>query len=378
MNSRPQSNDQLPLDGLLVLDLSRMLPGAILARQLLDLGARLIKVEEPGSGDPMRVVPPLVGDVGIGFAAMMRGAESVALDLRSDQDAERLRGLMGRADVVVESFRPGTIDAWGLGHGSIHNTNPQLVWCSLSSYGQSADAAAGIGHDLNFVAGTGALRTMTSAGIPGLQLADVGSALLAASAILAALFHRERTGQGRVIDQPLISGPVPFVTWAWAEDAMGDEQPLFDLLSGRCACYRTYRCGDGVEVAVGALEPKFWLAFVQLLGLPELAAAGHDSGEAGAAAADRIATVIEERPASHWLTLAKAHGLPVNRVQTVGEARRSGDLTGMGLMETTPLPGNQSVEALGPFLPSLGRTPTTPAPQVGEHTDEILDEFGIE
>ena len=378
MNSKPRSAHQLPLEGLLVVDVSRMLPGAVLARQLLDLGVRLIKVEEPGVGDPMRMVPPLTGGVGIGFASMMRGAESIVLDLRSDRDAERLRRLIDRADVLVESFRPGTLDGWGLGHDSVLDANPRLVWCSLSSFGQSAGAASGIGHDVNFVAATGALRTMMTTGIPGLQLADVGGALLAASAVLAALFHRERTGRGRVIDQPLVSGPLPFMTWAWAEDALGEGRPMADLLSGGCACYRTYRCSDGVELAVGTLEPKFWSTFIQLLGLPELATAGHDPGEAGAAAADRIAAALRRQPAAHWLALAEAHGLPVNRVLNVAEARSSGGLAGLGLIESTPLPGDDSVETPGPFLPSLGRTPATPAPQVGEHTDEILDEFGIE
>ncbi len=118
-----------PLEGYLVVDLSRMLPGAVLARQLLDLGARLIKIEEPGTGDPMRQVPPQVEGIGVGFATFFRGAESVALDLRSTEDAEHVRRLAGRADVLVESFRPGTLENWGLGWDDLSPTN--RGWCGV-------------------------------------------------------------------------------------------------------------------------------------------------------------------------------------------------------------------------------------------------------
>ncbi len=130
------SEQLLPLDGITVLDLSRLLPGGILARQLIDLGVRLIKIEEPGVGDPMRMVPPVVGGVGVGFAALLRGAESVCLDLTTAEGQARLRRLAARADVLVESFRPGTMASWGLGYDELTETNPRLVWCSLSSFGR--------------------------------------------------------------------------------------------------------------------------------------------------------------------------------------------------------------------------------------------------
>jgi crotonobetainyl-CoA:carnitine CoA-transferase CaiB-like acyl-CoA transferase len=360
---------------MVVLDLSRMLPGAVLARQLVDLGARLIKVEEPGIGDPMRLVPPLVGGVGVGYAALLRGAESVALDLRAAGDVERVRALASRADVLVESFRPGTTERWGLGWEALSKENPRLVWCSLSSYGQSAEAASRVGHDLNFIAESGALRELCEAGAPGLQVADIGAALLAASAILAALLDRERHGRGRFLDQPLAAGPLPFVAWAWAEAAVGGAAGRRQLLSGRCPCYRTYVCGDGAEIAVAAIEPKFWAALVEALGAPELAASGWDAGEEGAAAAARLSAVFATRSRAHWLGLAAEHGLPISPVHDLAAAHAAA--AAAGLLEDTPSPGGGSIAAAGPFLRALGRTPASPVGRVGEHTERVLAEFGI-
>jgi len=374
---REDQEPGLPLEGMVVVDLSRMLPGAVLARQLVDLGARLIKIEEPGMGDPMRLVPPFVGGVGVGFTAMLRGAESVALDLRSQADAERLRALAGRADVLVESFRPGTLNRWGLGWEALSQSNPRLVWCSLSSYGQSGPAANLVGHDLNFMAATGALRELGSNGVPGLQIADVSGALLAASAILAALVDRERRGRGRYLDQPLAAAPLPFVTWAYAEASAGGlaGRPL--LLAGRCPCYRTYRCGDGAEIAVAALEPKFWAALVELLGLPELAGAGYDPGAEGAAAAARIGEVFGGHDRDHWLALAAEHGLPVSAVHGVADALTAGAAASAFLLEATPAAGGGTLTTPGPFLPDLGRTPARPIGEVGADTERVLAEFGI-
>jgi crotonobetainyl-CoA:carnitine CoA-transferase CaiB-like acyl-CoA transferase len=145
----------LPLDGMVVVDVSRMLPGGVLARQLLDLGARLIKIEEPGTGDPMRMVPPIVDGIGIGFQTLLRGAESVCLDLTTDEGQRRLRRLASRADILVESFRPGTMAGWGLGYEALAEVNPQLVWCSLSSFGRGEPVRHRLAHDLNLIALTG-------------------------------------------------------------------------------------------------------------------------------------------------------------------------------------------------------------------------------
>jgi crotonobetainyl-CoA:carnitine CoA-transferase CaiB-like acyl-CoA transferase len=371
------SQHALPLEGFLVVDLSRMLPGAVVDRQLIDLGARLIKVEDPQMGDLMRHAPPLVDGVGVGFAALLRGAESLTLDLRDPADAARLRRLAASADVLIDSFRPGTMERWDLGADQLRASNPGLVICSLSAYG-SADRSRGrVGHDLNFVAETGALVLLGGDTVPRLQLADVSSGLLAASAILAGLLERASSGVGVVIEQPLVAGPLPFLTWAWAE-AGGEERTTLDtLLAGGCPSYRTYRCGDGAAVAVAALEPKFWLALVELLGLPQLAGAGMATGAEGDEAAEAIASVLATRPRAVWLELAEENGLPVSAVHDPATALEGPALRDAGLLEETPLAQGATLATAGPWLPSLGRTPDRPAPGHGEHTAAILEEFGL-
>ncbi len=367
----------LPLNGVLVLDLSRMLPGAVLARQLLDLGARLIKVEEPGSGDPMRMVPPQVEDIGVGFAVFFRGAESVTLDLRDHEDAARLRRLAIRADVVVESFRPGTIEGWGLGWEELRAENPRLVWCSLSSFGASPEVRDRVAHDLNLSAMAGVLD-LVGGRIPRLQLADVTSGLLAATAILSALLERERDGQGRQLEQPLAAGPLPFLTWSWAEQALGGGGTLDTLLGGVCPCYRVYRCGDGKSLSLAALEAKFWTAFVELIEAEGLEHSAFALGEDGARTVAAVERALAKHPREHWLRKAEENGLPMGPVHGFDEAVVEPFFASAGLVEESPMPGGSTVSGIGPWNPSSGRTPERPAPQLGEHTEAVLKEFGCD
>ncbi|RLE35045.1 MAG: hypothetical protein DRJ61_04005 [Acidobacteria bacterium] len=355
-----------PLEGIVVLDLGRMLPSAVLARQLLDLGARLIKVEDPNGGDPMRQIQPLVGGMGAAFAALYPGAESVALDLRNAEGASRLRAMVEEADVVVETFRPGTMEKWGLGAEVLCGLNPRLIYCSMSSWGRGPVGSGKIGHDLNFVAATGALDLVNTTEVPALQMADVGASLLASSAILAALFQRERTGRGAVIDQPLVSGTVPMLAWAWADRAAGGGV-LSTLLSGRWPCYRRYHCGDGLEITVSTIEPKFWIGFLSILDLEELALAGTDDGEEGLAAVGKIEEALSARPRAEWLVSFKAAGLPVSPILDLDQAREDGRLHEAGLAGEVRTADGGTLPALGPFIPSLGRTPDRAAPRLGEH-----------
>jgi crotonobetainyl-CoA:carnitine CoA-transferase CaiB-like acyl-CoA transferase len=368
------TDQPLPLDGMTVIDVSRMLPGGVLARQLLDLGARLIKIEEPGTGDPMRMVPPLVGGVGVGFATLLRGAESVCLDLTTDEGQERLRRLASSADVLVESFRPGTMAGWSLGYDELAAINPRLVWCSMSSFGRAERVRHRLAHDLNLIALTGALEAMGPEQ-PRLQLADVGAGMLAASSILAALIRRERNGRGGRVDQPLITGSLPFMTWRWAEAAAGREQVVDLLLGGACPCYRTYRCGDGKTIAVSALEPKFWIGFVVMLGADELDKAGFATGDEADAVAKRVEELLAGHDRSHWLEQAEQRSLPLSAVHTANKAGRDPVFSEAGLLEELPVPDSESLQGVGPWLPDVGRTPERPAPELGAHTDEVVDEF---
>ena len=366
-----------PLDGILVLDLTRMLPGAVVARQLVDLGARLIKVEDPDGGDPMRMVPPLVGGVGVGFAAFYRGAESIRLDLKNEQDAGRLRKIVDRADVLVENFRPGTLESWGLGWKKIAVGNPRLVWCSLSSFGSQPEVRDLVAHDLNLSAMTGFLD-LVGGRVPRLQIADISSGLMATSAILAALLARANGRPGQRIEQPLVAGPLPFLTWSWAERATDPSDVVGTLLGGGLPCYRIYRCADGQDLIVGALEPKFWAALMDLLDLQELDGFAFALGEDGAMAAKKVEKALASHPREHWLRHAHQRGLPLTAVHGIDQAREDPVFAAAGLTEDTPMPGGNVTPGVGPYLSGLGKTPDRPAPLLGEQTEKVFAEFGLD
>ena len=366
-----------PLDGVLVLDLSRMLPGAVLARQLLDLGARLIKIEEPGTGDPMRMVPPQVDGIGVGFATFYRGAESVALDLRTAEEAECLRRIAADVDVVVESFRPGALEEWGLGCDELSAGNSRLVWCSLSSFGRAPEVRERLAHDLNLSAMAGILD-LVGGRVPRLQLADVTSGLLAASAILGGLLVRERTGSGLRIDQPLAAGPLPFLTWSWAEQAQGGGGVLDTLLGGVCPCYRIYRCGDGRSLSLAALEPKFWVSFLDMIEVDGLAESAFTVGKECEKTVVTIERTLSAHPREHWLRIAAERKLPLCPVHDFDEAAADPAFAFAGLIEQAPMPNGSTATGVGPWHPGLGRTPERPAPRLGEHTGSVLAEFGCD
>lgn len=346
-----------PLEGLLVLDASRMLPGAVLARMLLELGARLIKIEEPGSGDPLRGAPPLVDGIGAGFADFFRGAQSLRLDLRVEADAARLRKLARSADVVVESFRPGAMEAWGVGPDRLLAANPALVVCRLSGFGADGDGARRVGHDLNLVASSGLLEMLGSRDIPRVQIADCTCGVLACAAVLGALLGRARTARGAIVEQPLASGPAPLLAWAAADAAAGGGglTETGGLLGGGCAAYAIYRCSDGLELAVAALEPKLWNGVARMLELEGFEDRGLLTGDRGRETTRAIAERFASRPREEWLAEAARRELPVSAVGSLDRAA-----------------------AAGPLLPSLGRRRKRPAPALGQHDGAIWREFSLD
>lgn len=379
-----RSPDAAPLAGITVVDVSRMVPGAVLMRALIDLGARVVKIEDPRGGDPMRRMPPLVGGMGIGFAVHLRGAESVCLDLREPEHAAALRTLLDHADVFVESFRPGTLSRWNLDPEALRRHDPRLIVCSLTGYWPEAEAPTTVGHDINFVASSGLLDRMKSSEMPAVQIADVATGLLGASAVLAALFRRERSGEGHHIVQPLQAGPLPFVLWPWADlEASGRIGTTDGLIGGRTPAYRLYRCADGRRLVVGCLEPKFWTELCDAVGRPELAPHGNDMGPPGQQAYRAMADHLASADAAHWLALLAGRDLPVTLEADIDAAR--GDAAFDRLLEDVVLPATDagrgrasSARVPGPAIPSLGRPPTRAAPGLGEHTRSVLHEVGLD
>jgi crotonobetainyl-CoA:carnitine CoA-transferase CaiB-like acyl-CoA transferase len=179
------------------------------------------------------------------------------------------------------------------------------------------------------------------------------------------------------LEQPLASGPLPFLTWNWAEQAVGGGGVLDTLLGGVCPCYRVYTCGDGKAVSLAALEPKFWAAFVERVGAEGLEHAAFALGEDGQRTAAAVEKALSAHPRDHWLQLAEENGLPLGPVHGCDEATSEPAFSAAGLTEDTPMPGGTTARGVGPWNPWVGSTPDSPVAELGQHTEAILDEFEI-
>ncbi|MEN3291794.1 MAG: alpha-methylacyl-CoA racemase [Burkholderiales bacterium] len=273
-----QSIDR-PLSGIRVLDLTRLLPGPVATMHLADMGAEVIKIEDPGIGDYARAMGHVRNEVSQFFIAVNRGKQSIRLDLKDNNRRADFLGMVEHADVVVESFRPGVMDKLGIGWNVLKQRNPKLVMCAISGYGQDGPFAHLAGHDINYIGYAGMLEQNTGPegvpALPNLQVGDLlGGAQSAVQGILAALLGVKMGGEGRFVDVSMTDAVfahniMPMV----AVNNFGrPAAPGRDLLTGGVPCYNVYRTGDGRFMAVGALEMKFWEACCEVLGRPDLKA----------------------------------------------------------------------------------------------------------
>src|SRR6266851_1608691 len=337
----------MPLTGIRVLDLTRLLPGPFCTMLLADMGADVIKVEEPSTGDYMRWTPPLVDGQSALFNAINRNKRSLTLNLKSDAGRDLLLRL-------VEGNRPGVMDRLGLGWPVLHARNPALVMCSITGYGQDGPMALRAGHDINYVATAGVLGLNGAQGGPPMPLAvqvgDIGAGgLQPAVAILGALVGVQRGDQGRWLDVSMTDGAVSWLALALAQQGAGEEVGRGDhRLTGRYACYRVYACKDGGYYSVGALEPKFWTELCNAVGLPDLIEIQFAAGEDRARAHRAMEAVFLSRTRSEW----------------------ERDLAGLELC-CEPVLDLSAVAMRADWR-------RRDAPGLGEHTAEILSELGVD
>src|SRR5205085_1411669 len=268
----------LPLTGIRILDLSRLLPGAYASQMLADFGADVIKVEEQGSDDYGRLMPPHgAGGMSLYFLAMNRNKRSMTLNLKSAEGREIFLRMVEQADVVLESFRPGVLERLGLGYEQLKEVNPDLIYCAISGYGQDGPYRLRAGHDLNYAGYAGLLHYNRGPhgepAMPATQLGDLaGGSYMAVIGILAAVVGRVQTGEGRKIDVSMTEGVMsllPLVAGAYLNTGKAP-RPGFSALDGGLPCYNIYETKDGKHVTLAALEPKFWHAFCTRIGHLEL------------------------------------------------------------------------------------------------------------
>jgi len=372
-----------PLAGVRLLDLSRLYPGPFASLVLADLGAEVVKVEEPQGGDYLRWMPPLAGKQSGFFHALNRNKQSLALDLKAPGGAGVFLRLAAHADVVLESFRPGVMDRLGLGWEALRRANPRLVLCSISGYGQDGPYRERAGHDLDYCAIAGLLAVNGPAERPlppGIQVADVaGGSWPAVAGILAALLRRGTSGEGAHVDVSMTDGALAMLALQQGgADARGT--PLSrerEMLNGGSACYRVYRTRDGRFMALGALEPHFFAAFCRGVGRPELAERQLDGD--GRGPVEEVEAIFLSRTREEWSRFAAEHDCCLAPVLEGDEPRADPQLRARGLFLSveTPWEGRAMPSLATPVRIAGVEAPRAPAPELGADTDRVLAAAGF-
>lgn len=358
------------LDQILVLDLSRLLPGAIASLMLADMGADIIKLEDTNLGDYARVMPPFHQDMGAFFQVSNRNKRSLSLDLKSDDGLSIFYRLIQKVDVLIESFRPGVMARLGCSYESLCTYKPDLIMASLSGWGQTGPYAELSGHDLNYVAENAVLGLTPTLHTPGTQSADVAGAYAAVSAINAALFQRERTGQGAYIDCSLAESAIPLALYGWVE-AHFIPPHTAGALNGGLAYYHVYQSKDGQTLALAALEEKFWANFCQAIQQPDWLPL-HQDLSAQADLKSKLEQLFLSRTAEAWQALLS----PADCCFSV--------VTEPLALSEHPHFQNRDIIGVEQGLPWIHLAATlnpkiqhTPAPTQGQHSREILTDLGF-
>ncbi len=379
----------LPLQGLTVLDLSRLLPGPFCSLLLADFGADVIKVEDMGMGDYVRWSAPYYEGAdetarSALFLALNRGKRSARINLKSPLGREVLLRLAGEADVLIESFRPGVLDRLGVGYERLRAQNPGLVYCAISGYGQDGPNRDRSGHDINYLGLNGLLGLTGERDGPPVQsagqIADLGGgALMAAIGILVALRERERSGQGQLVDCSMFDGSLAWLAMVAAEALATAPAPRRGELglAGRLICYRPYRCADGY-VSLGALEPKFWQSWCEGVGRPDLIGSQFDAP--GSETHHTVSEIFAQRTREQWRAFASEHDCCLEPILDLDEVLDSELVRAREMIVSIDQPGAQTpVRQLGAPI-KLSRTPaqpgSRPGPALGEHTEEVLARAG--
>jgi crotonobetainyl-CoA:carnitine CoA-transferase CaiB-like acyl-CoA transferase len=381
----------LPLEGIRVLDLSRLLPGGFCSLMLADFGADVLKVEDTGMGDYIRWSPPQYegAEQSAGsalFLGLNRGKTSIRLNLKTEEGRDVLLRLAKDADVLLESFRPGVLDRLGVGYERLRQENPGLVYCAITGYGQDGPYRDRSGHDMNYLGLIGLLGLTGEHDGPPVQsagqIADLGGGgLMAAFGILAALRERDRSGEGQFVDISMADGALSWLTMVAAQYLADGVVPQRGkgTLNGGLVCYRPYRCKDGY-VTLGALEPKFWQAWCRGVGREDLIERQFDAP--GTEAHAQVEAIFAERTRDEWQAFASEVDCCLEPVLDLDEVLDSELVRARDMVATLDQPGvAEPVRLLGVPV-KLSRTPgdanRSPGPALGEHTDEVLRAAGYD
>ena len=384
-----------PLDGVRVLDLSRLAPGPYCSMLLADMGAEVILIEEAGrprgrrSADAQVAPDPNEERRRYSSYALGRGKRSIGLNLKSDEAREIFYRLAESADVVLEGYRPGVVKRLGVDWETIRAINPRIVYCSLSGFGQTGPYAAHVGHDINYIATGGALGMIgdrEAGGRPSIPvniIADfAGGGLMAAFAIVCALQARERSGEGQNIDLGMSDGVLSLITSALAghEGAGADMRPAAHMLNGGVPHYQVYETSDGRWFSVGSMEPYFYANLCRALECEEfIADQGTNDPARRGEIADRFAAAFKTRSADEWHELLNDVDICAKPVLSLDEALEDEHNLARGMVVEVPTPDGGTMRQAG-VAPKLSATPGRVrggAPTRGQDSEELLASLGF-
>lgn len=376
----------LALESLRILDLTRLLPGPFSTMILADYGAEVIKIEDTGTGDYVRKMKPKIGESSALFHSVNRNKKSICLDLKAEKGKEILLKLVENADVLVESFRPGVMNRLGIGYDVLKKVNQRLIYCAITGYGQTGPYSKKPGHDLNYISYAGILEYLGVSDrkpiVPPVQFADLGGgALMGTIGILMALFEREHSGKGQFIDVSMMDGALALFQVFLPAFLAAKEQPKRGehFLSGGRANYEVYQTKDGLYLSVGSTELKFWKGFCKTIGREDLIQKIHAPSKVQDYMKEEIQSIIIKKSRQEWLELFDSVETCVSPVNRLEDLEKDPQFIERKMFQTYQDPENGEVKLIAPPI-KLSETPgkiRNLAPNVGEHTNEILTEIGF-
>jgi len=373
-----------PLAGIKVIDCSRLLPGGFCTMLLGDLGADVIKIEEPGRGDYIREFMPFIGEQSAMHLVLNRNKRSMTLNLKDPEGVAILKRLVSEADVLVEGFRPGVMDRLGVGYGALREENPRIVYCAITGYGQTGPYANRPGHDLNYVGIAGALEQFGPKGapptVPGLTIADIGGgAQMAIIGIISALIARQNTGKGQYVDISMTDGVVYWLSLfaGWYFGTGSSPKRGEHMLLGQFPCYAMYPARDGY-MTVGCLEPHFWANLCKALGREQYISEQLNIDDAPMIF-DDLSSIFSTKTRAEWDTFFADKNVCVGPVNLIEDALHDPQLVHREMFATTQHATEGTIRQLGIPI-KLSDTPgeiSLPPPNLGAHTKEILADIGM-
>ncbi len=372
-----------PLKGLKIIDFTRLLPGPLATMLMADMGADVIKVEDPESPDYIRSFPPFVENESAYYLSLNRSKRSLSINFTAQKGKEIIYQLVKNADVLFEQFRPGVMQSMGFGYETLKKINPRLIYVSVTGYGQDGPYAQQAGHDLNYIGYSGLLGVTGEESlppvIPGGQVADVaGGAYLAMNAALTAIYTREKTGKGQQVDVAMLDCVMPITAlYAAAYFATGTNPVRGgEALSGGIANYQVYECADGKYIALGALEPKFWEQFCELVQKPQWKNRILDTGEKMRDLKKEVADFMKSKTQQQWMDLSMNKDVCLTPVLAMSELENNPQIAHRKMIVKSE---SGKMKLMGVPL-KFSETPAQPAwdaPALGEDTFQILQEIGF-